>query len=141
MLTPKDAGTSIAVHASNSADSSSSEAVQTSPTSPTSDNTVPEETSPLEAFELASSSVIVNFCAPTPCQASGEESCPSPESSTECSLCSKCTKLNVKNRRLQKQVSKLKARNRELTKARRAILDVSSIFLCQCLKFYDECNL
>ena len=85
---------------------------------------------PSEAVELASLSVAENSSAATPCQENSEEFSPSPESSTE-SPCSRCADLKVKNRRLQKKVSKLKAKNCELKKAKEPIVNVSSFFECQ----------
>ena len=93
---------------------------------------------PSEAVELASLSVPENSSAATPCQENSEEFSPSPESSTESLPCSRCADLKVKNRRLQKKVSKLKAKNCELKKAKEAIVNVSSFFECQWfVKFWN----
>lgn len=125
LLTSKGAGESNAVHITGPVDlnpPAPSEMVETSPT-------VVPVTSHSEAVELASPSVAENSCAATPCRENCEEFSPSPASSTELHPCSRCADLKVKNRRLQKKVSKLKAKNRALKKARKAIVNVSSLFL------------
>ena len=125
LLTSKGAGESNAVHTTGPADlnpPASYEVVETSPT-------IVPVTASSEAVELASPSAAENSCAATPCREICEEFSPSPASSTDRHPCSRCADLKVKNRRLQKEVSKLKAKNCELKKARKAIVNVSSLFL------------
>lgn len=128
LLTSKGAGESNAVHTTGPADlnpPASSEVLETSPT-------IVPATAPSEAVEFASPSVAENSCAATLCRENCEEFGPSPECSTERLPCSRCADLKVKNRRLQKKVSKLKAKICELKKTREAIVIVSVFFLeCQ----------
>lgn len=101
LLTSKGAGESDAVHITGPVDlnpPAPSEMVETSPT-------IVPVTAHSEAVELASPSVAENSCAATPCRENCEEFSPSPASSTEVQLCSRCADLKVKNRRLQKKVS------------------------------------
>lgn len=116
--------------ANSSPPSEEAETCFTSPAPPQCDNV--HETSSTEAVEpveLASPSVIEDLCAATPCRENGNESLLSPESTTESSWCSSCSKLKEDKRRLQKQVSKLKGKYRKLKKAKRAIQTVSRFFL------------
>ena len=121
LLTSKGADEPNTVHTTGPADlnpPASSEVVETP--------TIVSVTAPSEAVELASPSVAENSSASTPCQENSEEFSPSPKSSTESLPCSRCADLKVKNRRLQKKVSKLKAKNCELKKTREAIVNVSN---------------
>ena len=90
--------------------------------------TIVPVTAPSKAVKLPSPSGAENSWAASPCCENCEEFSPSPASSTELHPCSRCTDLKAKNQQPQKKVSKLKAKNCELKKARKVIVNVSSYF-------------